>query len=172
MPLENGNFGICFASGLAATDGIIKLFSQGDEIISTNDLYGGTYRAFTKVYSIDSNPDLSEIVKGEVDFYAHCVTKWGLQYGFWEKVGNSAEVGELNHILFRGSKDYGHKLGDEPVKISFNWYIWKINDEYFTDVGRIEGENRKAEIGCVIAPANIVYRMQYGKYDIGYPEYE
>jgi len=49
--LENGNFGICFASGLAATDGIIKLFSQGDEIISTNDLYGGSYRAFTKVYA-------------------------------------------------------------------------------------------------------------------------
>lgn len=49
--LENGNYGICFASGLAATDGIIKLFSSGDEIISTNDLYGGTYRAFTKVYA-------------------------------------------------------------------------------------------------------------------------
>ncbi|MFI5172753.1 MAG: cystathionine gamma-synthase [Chitinophagales bacterium] len=48
--LENGNFGICFASGLAATDGVIKLFSSGDEIVASNDLYGGTYRAFTKVY--------------------------------------------------------------------------------------------------------------------------
>ena len=47
--LENGNFGICFSSGLAATDGIIKMFSQGDEVIAMNDLYGGTYRAFTKV---------------------------------------------------------------------------------------------------------------------------
>lgn len=49
--LENGNFGICFSSGLAATDAIIKLLSSGDEVISTNDLYGGTYRAFTKVYA-------------------------------------------------------------------------------------------------------------------------
>ncbi len=49
--LENGNFGICFSSGLAATDGIIKMFSQGDEVIAMNDLYGGTYRAFTKVYA-------------------------------------------------------------------------------------------------------------------------
>ncbi len=49
--LENGLFGICFASGMAATDAIIKLFSQGDEVIATNDLYGGTYRAFTKVYT-------------------------------------------------------------------------------------------------------------------------
>jgi cystathionine gamma-lyase len=49
--LENGNFGICFSSGLAATDGIIKMFSKGDEVIAMNDLYGGTYRAFTKVYA-------------------------------------------------------------------------------------------------------------------------
>jgi len=49
--LENGNFGICFSSGLAATDGIIKLLSKGDEVIAMNDLYGGTYRAFTKVYA-------------------------------------------------------------------------------------------------------------------------
>lgn len=48
--LENGNYGICFASGLAATDAIIKLFKSGDEIISCNDLYGGTYRIFNKVY--------------------------------------------------------------------------------------------------------------------------
>lgn len=48
--LENGNYGICFGSGLAATDAIIKLFNPGDEIISCNDLYGGTYRIFTKVF--------------------------------------------------------------------------------------------------------------------------
>lgn len=48
--LENGKHGICFSSGLGAIDAVIKLFSPGDEIISTNDLYGGTYRLFTKVY--------------------------------------------------------------------------------------------------------------------------
>ena len=49
--LENGNYAICFASGLAATDGILKMLSKGDEVISTNDLYGGSYRAFTKVFA-------------------------------------------------------------------------------------------------------------------------
>ncbi|MEM7108641.1 MAG: cystathionine gamma-synthase [Bacteroidota bacterium] len=49
--LENGNYGLCFASGLAAIDVIIKLFNPGDEVITTNDLYGGTYRLFTKVFS-------------------------------------------------------------------------------------------------------------------------
>ena len=49
--LENGTHGICFSSGMAAVDAAIKLLSQGDEVISTNDLYGGTYRSFTKIYS-------------------------------------------------------------------------------------------------------------------------
>tara|TARA_B100001758_G_C18406410_1_gene612411 strand:+ start:291 stop:1436 length:1146 start_codon:yes stop_codon:yes gene_type:complete len=48
--LENGKYGLCFGSGLGAIDAIIKLLSPGDEVISTNDLYGGTYRIFTKVF--------------------------------------------------------------------------------------------------------------------------
>jgi cystathionine beta-lyase/cystathionine gamma-synthase len=48
--LENGKHGICYASGLAATDAILKLFRPGDEIIATNDLYGGTYRIMKKVF--------------------------------------------------------------------------------------------------------------------------
>jgi cystathionine gamma-lyase len=48
--LENGKHGICFSSGMAAIDSVVKLFNPGDEIISTNDLYGGTYRIFTKVF--------------------------------------------------------------------------------------------------------------------------
>lgn len=48
--LENGKYGLSFASGMAAIDAIIKIFKPGDEIISTSDLYGGTYRIFTKVF--------------------------------------------------------------------------------------------------------------------------
>lgn len=48
--LENGKHGICFSSGLGAIDAVVKLFNPGDEIISSNDLYGGTYRLFTKVF--------------------------------------------------------------------------------------------------------------------------
>ncbi len=49
--LENGNHGLCFSSGMAAIDAILKLLKPGDEVISTNDLYGGTYRIFTKIFS-------------------------------------------------------------------------------------------------------------------------
>jgi cystathionine gamma-lyase len=48
--LENGKYGLCFGSGLGAIDAIIKLLSPGNEVISTNDLYGGTYRIFTKIF--------------------------------------------------------------------------------------------------------------------------
>ena len=48
--LENGKFGICFSSGMGATDAVIKLLNPGDEVITSNDLYGGSYRMFTKVY--------------------------------------------------------------------------------------------------------------------------
>ncbi|WP_340152566.1 cystathionine gamma-synthase [uncultured Marivirga sp.] len=48
--LENAEFGFCFASGLAAIDAIIKTLKPGDEVVSTNDLYGGTYRIFTNIF--------------------------------------------------------------------------------------------------------------------------
>lgn len=48
--IENGKFGLCFASGSAATDAVIKLLNPGDEVIAANDMYGGTYRMFTKVF--------------------------------------------------------------------------------------------------------------------------
>ena len=48
--LENGTSAICFGSGLAAMDAVLKLLSPGDEIVSTNDLYGGSYRLMTKVF--------------------------------------------------------------------------------------------------------------------------
>lgn len=48
--LENGKTAVCFASGLAAQDAIMKLLRSGDEIVSTNDLYGGSYRQMVRVY--------------------------------------------------------------------------------------------------------------------------
>ena len=49
--IENGKFGAAFGSGLAAIDCVIKMLQPGDEVISTNDLYGGTYRLFTTIFA-------------------------------------------------------------------------------------------------------------------------
>lgn len=48
--LENGKHGLCFATGMASIDALCKLLKPGDEVVSTNDLYGGTYRLFTKIF--------------------------------------------------------------------------------------------------------------------------
>ncbi|MEO8567697.1 MAG: cystathionine gamma-synthase [Ginsengibacter sp.] len=48
--IENGKYGLCFASGSAATDAVIKLLNPGDEVIAAKDMYGGTYRMFTKIF--------------------------------------------------------------------------------------------------------------------------
>jgi cystathionine beta-lyase/cystathionine gamma-synthase len=48
--IENGKYGLAFGSGVAATDAVIKLLNPGDEVICANDMYGGTYRLFTKIF--------------------------------------------------------------------------------------------------------------------------
>ena len=48
--IENGKYGLAFSSGVAATDAVIKLLQPGDEVIAANDMYGGTYRLFTKIF--------------------------------------------------------------------------------------------------------------------------
>lgn len=135
-----------------------------------SQLNSDVIRAFEKEYPLNASPDVEEIAKGEVDFYAHCVTKWGIKLGYWEKVGNISDVGNLDHILFRDTNDYGEK---EVIKISHKWYIWRIGDLDFTRVGKLEGENRNAEIGLVINPASIVQRLQTGEYNLPfYPGFE
>ena len=49
--LENAKYGLCFSSGMGATDAVVKLLKPGDEVIAGDDLYGGTYRMFTKIFA-------------------------------------------------------------------------------------------------------------------------
>lgn len=48
--IENGKYGLAFSSGVAATDAVLKLLKTGDEVIAASDMYGGTYRLFTKIF--------------------------------------------------------------------------------------------------------------------------
>lgn len=127
-------------------------------------------RAFKKIYPINTNPDLSEIINEEVEFYAHCVTKLGLKMKLWQKVGNTTDIGNPTQILFKDTNDYGTKVGEEPIRVSQKWYVWRVNDKDFTRVGKLEGANRKAEIGIVVNPYDITERMKTGKYRFIYPD--
>ena len=126
-------------------------------------------RVFKKKYSIDETPKLTDVVNDEVSFSAHCVTNLGVKLGVWEKIGKVPFDGKVD-TLFRDTNDHGHKLGEEPIKISNNWYVWKINED-FRRVGKLEGDNQKAEIGMVINPLSIAHRIRTGKYDFVYPGY-
>jgi hypothetical protein len=128
-------------------------------------------KAFKKLYPLNTEPDLSEIVSGDVEFYAHGVTKLGLKMNFWECVGNISDIGDITNILFRDANDYGSKPG-EQIKVSHKWHIWRINDKNFTNVGTLEGENRKAYVGLVINPLGIIELLKGNKYPVNYLDFE
>lgn len=138
----------------------------------STQLNSDVIRAFKKVYSLNENPELSVIINDEVSFYTHCVTKFGLKMGLWEVVGNISEVGDFSQIIFRDTNDYGTRPGIDPIKISHNWHVWKINDSDFTLVGKLEGENRNSFIGLVMNPVGVVEMLKGNKYLTNYPDFE
>jgi hypothetical protein len=137
----------------------------------SKQLNSDVIRGFKKEYPLDSTPKLSDIIEDEVAFYTHCVTKFGVKFNLWEKAGNTLEIGDLTKVLFRDTNDSGCKPG-EQVKISTNWYVWRINDADFTRVGKLEGENRTAEIGVIVNPYDVLDRIKTGKFNFFYPGFE
>lgn len=124
-------------------------------------------RAFREPRSNSEPLDLSAIVEGEVDFYAHCMIKVGLKQGRWAKVGTAENVGDASKLVFRDTGDFG-KPG---VTRSDDWWIWRLNEPQVR-VGKLDGANTKAEIGLVFNADNIVHRMKTGVYSQqGYPSY-
>ena len=138
-----------------------------------NQLTSDVIRAFKTIYPIDSVPKLAEIVRDEVEFYTHCVTKWGINRNCWDKVGSAKDVGAIDHILFRDTSVNDLRSSNTPWKpIVDGWFVWRINDTKFTQVGKLVGENRNAEIGIVVNPYDVVERMKTGKFSFKYPGFE
>ncbi len=135
-------------------------------------LNSDTIRAFNRIYSIDENPSQEEIINDKIDFYAHCVTKFGIKLNLWEQIGNNLNIGNIKDPIFKSTDDYGYKENEQPVKVSHNWYVWRINDKNRTKVGRLEGENRNAEIGLIVNPNDILDRIKTGQYKFFYPDFE
>lgn len=123
-------------------------------------------RVFKEKYPQDEVSELGKVAQGEIDFYAHTSIKLGVKTGLWKKVGNAPVVGEID-VIFRNSKDHG----ENKVAVSDRWEVWRINEE-FRYVGKLKGENRKAEIGLVKAPADVVNRIRTGRYHYYYPDFE
>jgi len=129
-------------------------------------------RVFKKEYPLKEHINYSELLSGEIDFHAHTMINIGVKLNFFYQEGKHDVFPDIRDIIFKDTNDYGHKAGEEPVKISNNWYIWRINDEKFTWVGKLKRENRKAEIGIVIPPYAIAERIKTGKFNFVYPDFE
>lgn len=115
-------------------------------------------RAFKEKYPLDATPDLADIVKGEVDFYAHCVTSAGIKRGLWEKIGNCIDIGSIEHIIFKCKDDYTRE------DIQDDWRIWRINKEII-HIGTLEEENKKnCYLGAVFPPEDIINKLKTGVY--------
>src|SRR3989338_10410086 len=133
----------------------------GNDITQLNS---DVVRIFKKRYSSDVTPSLEEIVKGEIEFYAHVVgVEVGEEDGSWKRIGNSKELGDPKAPFFRDSRDFGNK-----VKISERWSVWHMNEEMIY-VGKLDVENVRADIGYVTWPQKVIERMQTGKYSDSYP---
>ena len=121
-------------------------------------------RVFKEVYPIDANPDLSEIVSGEIEFYAHCDTKAGIKKELWEKVGNTAEVGNIEHIIFKCKEE----LKRPEVH---DWWVWRVNGNHI-DVGELKGEYKNAHLGAVFQTEKILHKLKTGSYPDGWAKLE
>ena len=131
-------------------------------------LASNVIRVFKKSYPSRLTPQLDDVVRGEVDFHAHCLVRLGVRLGVWSKVGHAAPVGDVD-VLFRDTNDVVASPSGERVQVSHTWYVWHINDHEFTPVGRLTGRAKQAEIGFVIPPDEIVKRMKTGRYEFFCP---
>jgi hypothetical protein len=145
-------------------DGSIKRYFQYVADDATQ-LGSQVVRVFKKPCDLIGEPIMSDVLLGGVDFYAHVFLALGAKLGYWKRIGNEAFEG-VERVLFRNTNDYGKP----EVKVSKDWYVWSVGGD-FEDVGDIRAKGVDAEIGIVVPPDSLIYRMRHGKYDFIYPDY-
>lgn len=121
-------------------------------------LNSSVIRAFYTHYPIDQQVPIEEIVRDKVAFYAHAILRSGIDFGFWEKVGKSKDIGEkkVRKVMFGSLYDSFNKnwlkiwrINGIKLCIGFLWRLWKF----------------KLEQGAVFSMGFIVYRMFSGYYN-------
>ena len=130
-------------------------------------LNSSVIRVFKKRYSMDYKPKPEDIVKDEVDFYAHTILRDGIEDGFWYKVGKvkGEYEEEMKLPLFGTCREtiYTNE-GIIDVDPNSNWYIWRINGP-FKPVGILPERFRDIiEEGSVNPYEEIINRIKYGYY--------
>jgi hypothetical protein len=120
-------------------------------------------RVFRGISTTSGTFDASSVALGSVGFHAHVMLMQGLKQGCWEAFGH-ADAPDPDEILFRDSGDYGRP----GITTSRDWYIWHPNEPQ-QHVGTLAPAYQSAEIGVIVPPDSLVYRIRNGSYDFAYP---
>ncbi len=150
VPLEDG------------TKGYFQFIS-----LDETQLNSEVIRAFNSKYDMSCTPDLNRVVEDNVYFYMHVVIKFGIKEGLWTKVGNVPLENNFELPFFRMSWDYGKK---PKVEVSHNWCVWQVNTP-IVNVGELSDIQKKYDLGEVMIPDKIPYKMCYRKDKYFYPSY-
>ena len=114
-------------------------------------------RVFKTCYSMDYEPFVEDILKDDIDFYAHCLIKIWEQSGLWYKVGNSKNIGDISNIDFVMSND----LKIKPRR----WWTWKIGQSEPIYLGYVRHNQLiNFEYGSLLPASEIIYRIKHGRY--------
>ena len=130
-------------------------------------LNSSVIRVFKTHYPMDHKPVCDEIVKDEVEFYAHTVLRAGIVNNVWYKVGKSNNIGddEYMDVLFGVSQNC---IVHSPTEIEWvdpaeNWYVGHINEPRVR-IGKLTEKYQHVEIDSVMPYIEIINRMRYGYY--------
>lgn len=140
-------------------------------------LNSSVIRVFRTHYPIDADVKINDIVKDEIDFYAHAILRSGIADEKWYKVGKSLDFDpdEVNNVIFGTASNVIGVPGSlipQFVDPLSNWYIWRINYESLP-VGPLPKKYVNIiEIGSVFQYPAIIDRMERGYYSRSLDEYE
>lgn len=149
---------------------------------------------FKTRYPINSEPDIENVTKDKVWFYAHCSIRDGIHRNVWYKVGSSKRIvypdnlyfGTASHSLYippktrevidplTGEKVTIYVKGVESIDVDpmTNWFIWKLNEPHLDTKILPKKYNDITEIGTVFPSECIIDRMTYGYYRWSQDEYD
>ncbi len=132
--LENAKYGLCFSSGMGASDAVIKLLRPGDEVIAGNDLYGGTYRMFTKVFAHfgikfhfinmhDANHISNSINKNTKMLWVETPTNPTMQIVDLKACG---DIAKKNNLLFVVDNTFASPYLQNPLEFGANIVLHSV----------------------------------------------
>ena len=129
-------------------------------------LNSSVIRAFKTKYPMDYKPKVEEIVKDEVEFYAHTILKFGIVFNAWYKVGTSKNIGdEYKEVLFGTTHNHIYPSVHEIIEVNpaKNWRVWRINEPPIIQNGELSVKYvDKINQGGVIPYIDIINRLKFG----------